>query len=104
MSDWISVKDRLPESGAIILVHCITEQLKKSIVLRAMWCARFTEEAGWDENEAGEYCEEKDEYFVREGWYETNQYEEVHWAVDETVTHWMPLPDPPTDKDYTLTT
>jgi hypothetical protein len=32
---------------------------------------------------------------VKPGWYETNEYEETHWAVSDPVTHWMKLPDPP---------
>lgn len=93
--EWIKVSDRKPSNGNAVLIHCITEQLKKSIVLRAFWCPRFTEEAGDDEFEAGEYCEEKDEYFIREGWYEFNQHEEVHWAVSEEVLHWAEIPLPP---------
>lgn len=97
--EWVSVNDseRKPVSGKIVLIHCITEQLKKPVILRAVWYDRFTEEAGDDEYEAGEYCEEKDEYFVREGWYEFNQYEEVHWAVGEEVTHWAEIPLPPVE-------
>ena len=33
-----------------------------------------------------------------EGWYESNEHEETSWCVDETVTHWMPLPAPPLDE------
>lgn len=29
------------------------------------------------------------------GWYETNECEEVYFRVTDPVTHWMPLPDPP---------
>jgi hypothetical protein len=94
---WIPVADRKPSDGKPVLIHCITEQLKRPIVLRAVWYDRYTEEAGDDEFEAGEYCEEKDEYFVREGWYEFNQYEGVHWAVGEEVTHWAEIPLPPVE-------
>ena len=93
---WIPVSERKPSDGKPVLIHCIS-QLRKPIVLRATWYPRFTEECGEDEFEAGEYCEEKDEYFVREGWYEHNQYEEVHWNVSETVTHWAGIPLPPVE-------
>jgi hypothetical protein len=59
-----------------------------------MYAAAKTLEAADDED--GEYDEERDAYFVKPGWYETNEYEEVHWAVHDPVTHWMPLPEPPT--------
>lgn len=94
---WNKVADSKPEHGKIVLIHTVTEQLKRPLVLRAVWYDRFKEEAGYDEYEAGEYCEEKDEYFIREGWYEFNQYEEVHWAVSEEVTHWAEIPLPPVE-------
>lgn len=93
--EWQPIENSKPVSNTIVLIHCVTEQLKKSIILRAVWYDRYTEEIWGDEFEAGEYCEEKDSYFIREGWYEFNQYDEVHWAVSQEVTHWMPLPDPP---------
>lgn len=48
-----------------------------------------------DECDGGIYDEETDEYYCEEGWYEDNEYDEVHWAVTDPVTHWMPLPEPP---------
>lgn len=94
---WNRIADGKPESGKLVLICVVTEQLKRQIVLRAAWYDRYTEEAGDDEYEAGEYCEEKDEYYVCEGWYETNQYEEVHWAVSDEVTHWAEIPLPPAE-------
>lgn len=41
------------------------------------------------------YDEEEDEYIVPEGWWESVRYTEHFSAVDEPVTHWMPLPEPP---------
>lgn len=49
------------------------------------------------ECEGGEYDEETDTFYCEEGWYETNEYEDVHWAVIDAVSHWMPLPDAPSD-------
>lgn len=93
--DWKDAKFSKPEHGKIVLIHCITEQPKKSIPLRAVWYDRFTEESWDNEYEADEYCEEKDQYFICEGWYEFNQCEEVHWVVSEEVTHWAEIPFPP---------
>ena len=94
---WKDAKICKPESGKIVLIHCVTEQLKRSIPLRAVWYDRFTEEDNWNENEATEYCEEKDAYFVCEGWYEFNQCDEVNWAITDTVTHWAEIPLPPVE-------
>lgn len=94
---WIPVAEGKPEHGKIVLVCIVTEQLKRQIPLRAVWYDRFTEEDNYNENEATEYCEEKDAYFVREGWYEFNQCDEVNWEITDTVTHWAGIPLPPVE-------
>ena len=94
---WQKVAARKPEHGKIVLICIVTEQLKRQIPLRAVWYDRFTEEDNYNENEATEYCEEKDAYFVREGWYEFNQCDEVNWAVSDTVSHWAEIPLPPVE-------
>lgn len=46
----------------------------------------------------GTYSEENDDYFVPEGWWENRQFtpdDIYNNPVDCTVTHWMPLPEPP---------
>lgn len=97
--EWINSNDqhRKPEHGKIVLICIVTEQLKRQIPIRAVWYDRFTEEDNYNENEATEYCEEKDAYFVREGWYEFNQCDEVNWAITDTVTHWAEIPLPPVE-------
>ena len=40
------------------------------------------------------YDEEADAFIVPEGWWESVQYGENFSAVDNVVTHWMPLPEP----------
>lgn len=42
-----------------------------------------------------EYDEEADAYIVPEGWWERVLYGEEFSAVDDFVTHWMPMPEPP---------
>lgn len=49
-------------------------------------------------DEGAEYDEETDKYYWPPGWYEWNEHEEMHWAVDGVVTHWMKLPDAPNGK------
>jgi len=90
---WIEVKSNLPKPGVPILAFGLNGYQKRR-TLRAFYAPRFTIEDD-NEHEAAEYCEEKDNYFLHEGWYENNEYEEVHWMIDFPVTHWMPLPEPP---------
>ena len=75
MSEWISVKDRLPEDmGAVLVI--VSGTPRKNITLDGAY-------------EFGEY--DPDEGWILEMWPE--------WK-DATVTHWMPLPEPPEENDY----
>jgi len=87
---WISSVDRLPENDSPVLV-CVGVAPNRRI-LRAIYAAKFVLEANLEANEDAEYSEEDDTYYCRPGWYEQNEYDEVSWRIDDSVTHWMPLP------------
>jgi len=87
---WISVGERLPESGKFVLAN--VDEL--STPIRAFYAAPNSVE-GSCEDEISIFDEEADCYWLPVGWYETNEYEEVSWFVHGKVTHWMPLPEPP---------
>ncbi len=87
MAGWTTLPGQLPEPGTPVLLD-----IGKKFPIRAMWAARFTVPAAEDDTEWGEYHEDSDEYYAPEGWYEWNQNEETHWAVNETPHAWMPLP------------
>ena len=71
MSEWISVKDRLPERGQVVIaIFPQQHHLRDN-------AHNFGKSAEWD-------CT------IRE-LVSTNG---MRWA-DEGVTHWMPLPPPP---------
>lgn len=59
----------------------------------------YREDSGysWDWECCEEYDEERDDYMVNPGWYESihnwDDYNAV--GISDTVTHWMPLPQPP---------
>lgn len=98
---WISVEERLPESGVHVFVLC--EIRANGGVIRRYVCDGFHVEA-WKEK-AGCYSEdcalvyndEDDEYYFEEGWYEViknwEEYDSI--TIADFVTHWMPLPQPP---------
>lgn len=100
-SEWISVEDRLPESGVHCLLCCDMKRIDGShsqYVCDGFHVERFSEQAsGVDDDCVTEYNEEDDEYYISEGWYEViknwGEYNSV--AIDDFVTHWMPLPEPP---------
>ena len=61
----------------------------------------ITSESIWNWNEIegyGLYSEEADDWFIPEGWWEYRQFNDddvYNNLIDCTVTHWMPLPEPP---------
>ena len=68
MTEWIDVRDRLPEAGEFVLV--IVNGKNKNITFKnALELAEHTEE-GWHLEAFPEF-------------------------PDPQISHWMPLPDPP---------
>ena len=98
MQKWTLVEEKLPEYGVSVIVY-VKDNCGKNIIIRAMYIAPFTMEQHEDGYDDADYDEDKDIYFVKEGWYENNVYEEAHYAVDGNITHWMSLPSPPKDGD-----
>lgn len=100
--EWISVQERLPESGVHCLLACKVTCYNGATYTYV--CDGFHVER-WKEQErnngsgdqAIEYNEEDDEYYLIEGWYEViknwDEYNSI--VIDDTVTHWMPLPEAP---------
>lgn len=98
MSDWISVDDELPKSGVPVIVYVQNVYGDKTRILRAQYAAINSLHANMDHaDDFAAYDEETDEYWCPEGWYETNEFEGCHYAIEGDVTHWMPLPEPPKD-------
>lgn len=94
---WISVEERLPEPGVYVIAYYKNE-LGMDRRIRAEYSdghsLLISGEMDWSGDWAN-YDEEEDEYYCPEGWFEANEFEEIHYQVDGNVTHWMPLPEPP---------
>lgn len=96
---WIPVSDP-PESGVHVWLCCVTPSGKQYAcdgyyaAPKSIIC-----DSGGDCN--SEYDEEKDEYFLLEGFYEVvkNWDDFSSVAIEDSVTHWMPLPTAPEKED-----
>lgn len=103
---WISVKDRLPKPETEVFI-CAEVRRDNKILGHVVTTAIYedgtihTEESIWnwdDINYWGTYDEETDDYIIPEGWWEERHYNDDdtrNLRVDDFVTHWMPLPNPP---------
>ena len=96
-SKWIAVTDTMPKPEQNVLAYYENSYGKNRIV-RAYHvpknCMEIIDFDYWDDRDL-DYDEEKDIYYCPEGWYESNEHEEVNWRIDEAVTHWQPMPEPP---------
>lgn len=99
---WISVKDKLPEPETEVLAVCVRNGYRFICPVIFEDGTMLTQNSMWNWYELenyGTHSEENDDYFIPEGWWENRQFtpdDIYNNPVDCTVTHWMPLPEPPT--------
>ncbi len=105
MGDWISVDDAMPESGKNVLAYYVN-RLGKYRIVKAYYAGKYSIESAfseWTSDEINdEYSEEKEQYYLKVGWYEClDNWEDYSSIVisNGEVTHWMPLPNPPLQKN-----
>ena len=90
----------LPDGPDFVLA-CVESDGRRTVI-RASYARKYelvSNPESVDEN--CDYHEEQDEYYVPEGWYESNEFEEVNWHVEGAVVAWMPLPVPPGEEELT---
>lgn len=83
MIEWISVKDRLPDTDGKYLAFKVVPQLENFSFIRIY---RFAKDLG--EADSGDF-----DGIHRAGWYDLDA--ECGNIEIADITHWMPLPPPP---------
>jgi hypothetical protein len=86
----------LPEEDQIVIATYLNSYGKRRRV-RAVYIRQYEEEAGDDDELCVEYCHEKDEWYLKEGWYELIDNWDYSSAaiVEGVVDYWMPFPPAP---------
>ena len=102
LTQWVPVSERLPECKKSVFVSCISPHTGNRFTQKAVYISPKTVLADdflSDECDCSdgimEYDEEKDCYWVTEGWFEDSLEAEINYHITWEVTHWMTLPNPP---------
>jgi len=96
--NWVSVADRLPESGHKVLI-AYRNSYNHDRRVCGFYAGKFAMEVPpHDDCDCADYNEADDTSYLSEGWYESIE----NWPAYSSVfisegkpTHWMPLPAPP---------
>lgn len=97
MTDWISVKDRLPKAEVAVIVLTVSDNGYKTITTAMYENGKVsTDDSTWFWYEIDfDYDEDNDRYLIPEGWWEYRHFnpdEVYNNSIDDVVTHWMPMP------------
>lgn len=92
---WQPVTNQtLPDTGQRVIFSWLNDCLKRRTSIGFYAVAKTIDASNYEEPAEYEYDEDKDQYTLQEGWYEEGAEAEYFYPV-LGVTHWMPLPLPP---------
>jgi hypothetical protein len=95
MNNWISIDSKMPEHSKSVLACYLVGKTWRTVI--AFYVGQFEMEAGSDD-EWFDYNEEKDEYYLKDGWYEVIRNWEDFKSItihEGIVRYWQPLPEAP---------
>jgi len=89
---WRPVSEK-PEKGKEVILSYVDCYGHRINVLGS-YVRRFDEETdSADDEDVMEYSDEKDEYYLKEGWYEHTTHSDYdHWLLHEKIDKWLPIP------------
>lgn len=98
---WIPVSERLPNPETEVMIVCNRNGRRFIATAIHEDGTLFEGDSDWcwnDIDEYGYYNEERDDYIIPEGWWESRCFtpdDVYNCPVDCEVTHWMPMPKMP---------
>ena len=101
---WVSVEEKLPDAEEEVRLLCVTSW-GRHYQCQGFYVppGTYRDDSGysWDWECCEEYDEERDDYLVNPGWYESihNWDEYSACGIADKVTNWMPLPEEPEDME-----
>lgn len=100
---WISVKDRLPKPEEEVIVSCVALCGYKQITTALYEDGTVNaDESDWNWTDVDfDYDKKSGIYYIPKGWWEYKHYnpdDVYNNQIDDAVTHWMPLPEPPKEE------
>lgn len=101
---WVSVEEKLPDAEEEVRLLCVTSW-GRHYQCQGFYVppGTYRDDSGysWDWECCEEYNEERDDYLVNPGWYESihNWDEYSACGIADKVTNWMPLPEEPEDME-----
>lgn len=102
---WIPITERLPKPETEVMIACNRNGWRFIATAIHEDGTLFKEDSDWFWNdiwEYGRYDEERDDYIIPEGWWESRCFtpdDVYNCPVDCEVTHWMPMPELPEEKN-----
>ena len=102
---WIPITERLPKPETEVMIVCNRNGRRFIATAIHEDGTLFVGDSNWNWNdicEYGCYDEERDDYLIPECWWESRCFtpdDVYNCPVDCEVTHWMPMPDLPEEKN-----
>ena len=105
---WIDASKEKPKALRPVLVRVLVERYPKGpkkeipfVTIAEYVLARtvLAENFLMEDELSCDYDEETDTEWTPEGWWESVEFSDYGNFIDETVTHWMPLPSVDVEKE-----